>query len=65
MFKNKSKPIIVIAATNKPQMVDFAFLRPGRFDKQFYIGLPDINARIKIIEIHLRDRKKQSNSRAN
>jgi len=58
IFKNKNKPIIVIAATNKPQMIDSAFLRPGRFDKQFYIGLPDFKARVEIIKIHLRDRKK-------
>ena len=57
IFKNKNKPIIVIAATNKPQMIDSAFLRPGRFDKQFYIGLPDFKARVEIIKIHLRDRK--------
>jgi len=56
IFKNKNKPIIVIAATNKPQMIDSAFLRPGRFDKLFYIGLPDEDARVEIIKMQLRDR---------
>lgn len=56
IFKNKNKPVIVIAATNKPQMIDPAFLRPGRFDKLFYIGLPDEEAREKIIKIHLKER---------
>jgi len=57
IFKDKSKPIIVIAATNKPEMIDSAFLRPGRFDKLFYIGLPDESARVEIIKMYLRDRE--------
>jgi len=56
IFKQKRKPIIVIAATNKPAMIDTAFLRPGRFDRIFYIGLPDENTRVEIIKIHLRNR---------
>lgn len=56
IFKEKRKPIIVIAATNKPTMIDTAFLRPGRFDRIFYIGLPDKNARSEIIKIHLQNR---------
>ena len=56
IFKQRTKPIIVIAATNKPQMIDPAFLRPGRFDRIFYIGLPDKTARSEIIKIHLRNR---------
>jgi SpoVK/Ycf46/Vps4 family AAA+-type ATPase len=56
IFKQKTKPIIVIAATNKPQMIDPAFLRPGRFDRIFYIGLPDKNAREQIIRLQLRNR---------
>jgi len=57
IFKQKIKPIVVIAATNKPQMIDPAFLRPGRFDRIFYIGLPDKNAREQIIKLQLRNRK--------
>ncbi|HPP11887.1 MAG TPA: AAA family ATPase [bacterium] len=56
IFKRKEKPIIVIAATNKPAMIDTAFLRPGRFDRIFYIGLPDRDARSEIIKIHLKNR---------
>jgi len=59
IFKEKTRPIIVIAATNKPEMIDPAFLRPGRFDKIFYIGLPDKEARKKIIELQLRNRVNQ------
>ena len=59
IFKQKTKPIVVIAATNKPQMIDPAFLRPGRFDKIFYIGLPDKNARKDIIKLQLRNRAHQ------
>lgn len=61
IFKQKRKPIVVIAATNKPTMIDAAFLRPGRFDKKFYIGLPDKNARSEIIKIHLRNRINELN----
>jgi len=59
IFKQKIKPIVVIAATNKPQMIDPAFLRPGRFDRIFYIGLPDKNARKDIIKLQLRSRAHQ------
>lgn len=59
IFKQKTKPIVVIAATNKPQMIDTAFLRPGRFDRFFYIGLPDKNARKDIIKLQLRNRAHQ------
>jgi transitional endoplasmic reticulum ATPase len=61
IFKQKIKPIVVIAATNKPQMIDSAFLRPGRFDRIFYIGLPEKNAREKIIKLQLRNRAHQIN----
>ena len=37
--------IIVLAATNRPEMLDKALLRPGRFDRQITIGLPDLNGR--------------------
>jgi len=59
IFKQKIKPIVVIAATNKPQMIDTAFLRPGRFDKKFYIKLPDKNAREQIIKLKLRNKEHQ------
>ncbi|MBN1216048.1 MAG: AAA family ATPase [Candidatus Lokiarchaeota archaeon] len=56
LFKQRTKSIIVIATTNKPEMIDTAFLRPGRFDKIFYIGLPDKKAREKIIKIQTQKR---------
>ncbi|MEO0275305.1 MAG: ATP-binding protein [candidate division WOR-3 bacterium] len=56
IFKEKTKPIIVIAATNKPELIDSAFLRPGRFDKIFYVSLPDEKARIEILRLQLKGR---------
>ena len=46
--------VIIIAATNRPDILDSALLRPGRFDRQVYIGLPDKKARKAILEIHAR-----------
>ncbi len=46
--------IIVIAATNRPDVLDPALLRPGRFDRQVVVPLPDVNGREKILNIHLR-----------
>lgn len=49
--------IIVLAATNRPEMLDKALLRPGRFDRRITIGLPDINGREAILKIHAKDKK--------
>ena len=49
------KGVVVIAATNRPDMIDPALLRPGRFDKIVSIGLPDQPARLEILKIHTRD----------
>ena len=46
--------VIVIAATNRPDVLDPALLRPGRFDRQVYVPLPDIRGREKIIKVHMR-----------
>ncbi|CUM54410.1 uncharacterized protein AC631_04511 [Debaryomyces fabryi] len=46
--------VIVIGATNRPDSVDPALRRPGRFDREFYFPLPDINARKEILQIHTR-----------
>lgn len=46
--------IIVMAATNRPDILDPAILRPGRFDRRIYVGLPDIKAREEILKIHTR-----------
>jgi cell division protease FtsH len=49
-----SEGIIVIAATNRPDVLDPALLRPGRFDRQVMVGLPDINGRDAILKVHMR-----------
>ena len=49
--------VIVIAATNRPEMLDEALLRPGRFDRTITIGLPDITDREEILKIHSRNKK--------
>ena len=46
--------IIVIAATNRPDVLDPALLRPGRFDRQVVVGLPDIRGREQILKVHIR-----------
>jgi len=46
--------VIVIAATNRPDVLDKALLRPGRFDRQVYVGLPDIRGREQILKVHAR-----------
>ena len=46
--------VIVMAATNRPDILDPALLRPGRFDRQIYVGLPDIKGREEILKVHAR-----------
>jgi cell division protease FtsH len=46
--------VIVIAATNRPDILDPALLRPGRFDRQVYVTLPDIRGREQILNVHMR-----------
>ena len=49
--------IIIIAATNRPDVLDPALLRPGRFDRQVQVNLPDQNGRKEILEVHARNKK--------
>ena len=49
--------VIVMAATNRADILDNALLRPGRFDRQVYVGLPDIKGREAILKIHARDKQ--------
>ncbi|MDQ2075776.1 ATP-dependent zinc metalloprotease FtsH [Marinimicrobium sp. ABcell2] len=49
-----SEGVIVIAATNRPDVLDKALLRPGRFDRQVVVGLPDIRGREQILKVHMR-----------
>ena len=50
-----SDGVIVIAATNRPDVLDPALLRPGRFDRQVVVGLPDIRGREQILKVHMRN----------
>lgn len=47
--------LILVAATNRPEILDPALLRPGRFDRQIVVGLPDVSGRKEILEIHMKD----------
>jgi cell division protease FtsH len=49
--------IILIAATNRPDILDPALLRPGRFDRQIVVDRPDVNGRLAIIKVHIKDKK--------
>jgi cell division protease FtsH len=49
--------IIIIAATNRPDVLDAALLRPGRFDRQVMVDTPDIKGRLAILEVHARNKK--------
>lgn len=49
--------IILIAATNRPDVLDPALLRPGRFDRQITVNLPDVREREEILQVHARDKK--------
>ena len=49
--------IIIIAATNRPDVLDSALLRPGRFDRQITVDAPDIKGRLAVLEVHARNKK--------
>lgn len=54
---NTDKGVIIMAATNRPDVLDSALLRPGRFDRQILIDKPDLNGRIQVLEVHTRNLK--------
>lgn len=56
-FASDSAPIIVLAATNRPEILDPALLRPGRFDRQVLVDKPDFNGRLEILKVHIKDIK--------
>ena len=51
-FMFSQKGVVILAATNRPDILDPALLRPGRFDRQIYVGLPDIKGREEILKVH-------------
>ena len=53
----RTEGVIVLAATNRPDILDPALLRPGRFDRQIYVGAPDVKGREEILTVHARDKK--------
>ena len=52
----KNEGVIIIAATNRPDILDPALLRPGRFDRQVYVGAPDIKGREEILKVHSKNK---------
>ena len=56
-FGTESSPVIVLAATNRPEVLDAALLRPGRFDRQVLVDKPDLKGRCEILKVHMKDVK--------
>ncbi|MGM9626486.1 MAG: ATP-dependent zinc metalloprotease FtsH [Faecousia sp.] len=54
---SRTEGVIVLAATNRPDILDPALLRPGRFDRQIQVGRPDVKGREEILKVHARDKK--------
>lgn len=55
------KGVVILAATNRPETLDPALLRPGRFDRRIPVELPDLNGRIAILEVHLKNVRHEDN----
>jgi len=58
---NSDKGVIIMAATNRPDVLDSALLRPGRFDRQILIDKPDLNGRVQVLQVHTRNLKLSDN----
>ena len=56
----RTEGVIVLAATNRPDILDPALLRPGRFDRQIYVGAPDAKGREEILKVHAKNKKLDS-----
>ncbi|NQY93953.1 MAG: ATP-dependent zinc metalloprotease FtsH [Campylobacteraceae bacterium] len=56
-FSSDGAPVIVLAATNRPEVLDPALLRPGRFDRQVLVDKPDYEGRIEILKVHIKEVK--------
>ncbi|MGX2971874.1 ATP-dependent zinc metalloprotease FtsH [Helicobacter sp. T3_23-1059] len=53
-FGSENAPVIVLAATNRPEVLDPALLRPGRFDRQVLVDKPDFSGRLEILKVHIK-----------
>lgn len=60
-FGSDANPVIVLAATNRPEVLDPALLRPGRFDRQVLVDRPDFNGRMEILKVHIKNIKLSRN----
>ena len=58
---DSSKGVVIIAATNRPDVLDKALLRPGRFDRRINVDLPDQEGRVAVLKVHARDVKMSNN----
>jgi cell division protease FtsH len=58
---NSDKGVILMAATNRPDILDSALLRPGRFDRQILIDKPDLNGRVEVLKVHVKNLKLSDN----
>ena len=56
----KNEGVIVMSATNRPDILDKALLRPGRFDRTIYVGIPDVRERLEILKVHTKNKKLES-----
>ncbi|NLC27703.1 MAG: ATP-dependent zinc metalloprotease FtsH, partial [Campylobacteraceae bacterium] len=56
-FSSGTSPVIVLAATNRPEVLDAALLRPGRFDRQVLVDKPDFKGRVDILKVHIEEIK--------
>jgi cell division protease FtsH len=56
-FSSDKSPVIVLAATNRPEVLDAALLRPGRFDRQVLVDKPDFKGRVDILKVHMEEVK--------
>lgn len=56
-FSSDASPVIVLAATNRPEVLDAALMRPGRFDRQVLVDKPDFKGRVEILKVHMSDVK--------
>ena len=57
-----NKGVVILAATNRPEILDPALLRPGRFDRRIPVNLPDLQGRVAILKVHAKDVKTEDNT---